>query len=354
MGFLTLTDDAILYVAETLHEEPLFGLLAVAALHGCHSRLRALLRALVAEQPAIRDRSCDVTYTWNVPRFSRFETMPADTKIYSPEFSTAFGHAFRFLLFPNGNRVQTLSVYVEVPLAVDAYYVSAWWSRRVRFTIRVAHPEDAHSDITSDEVAVTFSKGTRDWGFRHLIDLWDVPEMLSQDVLCLSACLTVEPPRLDFLAMTSLWAYREADDRALRSLMPSMLRDLKTAFASTDVKYTWTLCPTCGAGLTPPPCADNADELATMRMQCATAGCAGCPVAFSHLLLRLFVEERSCARLQRTWREWPWPLGDLAVLRPEHIEHVRYLSPEMMLRLKSDRLRDAAARQFSLNLDGVL
>lgn len=353
MSFLTLTDDAILSVAETLHEEPLFGLLAVAAMHRCHSRLRTLLRALVAEQPAIRDRSCSLTHTWNVPRFSRFETMDSDTTIYSPEFSTAFGHTFRFLLFPKGNKVSYLSLYLEVPLPPG---VSCWWSRRAEFSLRVFHPTDERYDVTSEEMTVTFSKGTRDWGFRNFIDLEDVPEMLSNDALRVTACVTVEPPRLDFGAVSALWAYRGEEDRVLRILLPSMLLDLNKAFMSTDIQHEWTLCPACGARLAPPPCADAAATglRRETRMRCATAECAGCPVAASHALLRRFVDDRSCDRSKGTWRNWPWPLGDLAVPRPEHVENVRHLAPETMLRLSSDRLRDAAAAHFSRTLAAIL
>lgn len=339
-----LTDDVILYVAETLHKEPLFGLLAVAALHRSQRRLQTLLHALVKEQPAILDRSCDVTYTWNVSDFSKFQTMPADTKVYSPEFSTALGHTFRFILYPNGNKVQHLSLYLEVPV----YSELSSWRRRVKFALRVAHPEDVRDDINTEELTTTFSRKDRDWGFRTLIDLEDVPAMLLDDTLRITAYVTVKPPRLNFGTMSTLWAYREKEDNVLRSLMPGMLRDLKKAFESTDLKHPWTLCPSCGERLTPP-----LNAMAQTRMQCSTVECAGCPAAASHALLRRFVDERSCDGSKNTWRNWPWPLGDLAVPKPEHF-NISFISSETMLRLASDRLRDAAAEHFSRNLDAVL
>ena len=60
---LLVLNDVIVYVAEFLHKEPLLGLLAVAALARCQRQLWTMLQALVKEQPAILDRSCDVTYT---------------------------------------------------------------------------------------------------------------------------------------------------------------------------------------------------------------------------------------------------------------------------------------------------
>lgn len=348
MSLLMLTDDVILYVAETLHKEPLFGLLAVAALHRSQRRLQTLLHALVKEQPAIRDRSCDVTYTWNVSDFSKFQTMPADTKIYSPEFSTALGHTFRFILYPNGNKVQYLSLYLEVPV----YSELSSWRRRVKFALRVAHPEDVRDDINKEEQTTTFSRTNRDWGFRCLIDLEDVPAMLLDDTLRITAYVTVQPPRLNFGTMSTLWAYREKEDNVLRSLMPGMLRDLKKAFESTDLKHPWSLCPSCGERLTPSLNAAAAG-MAQTRMQCSTVECAGCPAAASHALLRRFVDERSCDGSKNTWRNWPWPLGDLAVPKPEHFNK-SFISSETMLRLASDRLRDAAAEHFSRNLDAVL
>lgn len=345
---LLVLNDVIVYVAEFLHKEPLLGLLAVAALARCQRQLWTMLQALVKEQPAILDRSCDVTYTWNVSDFSKFQTTPADTKVHSPEFSTAFGHTFRFILYPNGNNVQFLSLYLEVPV----YSELSSWRRRVKFALRVAHPEDVHDDINKEELTATFSRRNRDWGFRTLIDLEDVPAMLLDDTLRITAYVTVEPPRLNFGTMSTLWAYREKEDNVLRSLMPGMIRDLKKAFESTDLKHPWSLCPSCGERLTPPLCAAAAG-MAQTRMQCSTAECAGCPAAASHALLRRFVDERSCDGSKNTWRNWPWPIGDHAVLKPDHF-NISFISSEMMLRLASDRLRDAAAGHFSRNLDAVL
>lgn len=347
ISLLMLTDDVILYVAETLHKEPLFGLLAVAALHRSQRRLQTLLHALVKEQPAILDRSCDVTYTWNVSDFSKFQTMPADTKVYSPEFSTALGHTFRFILYPNGNKVQYLSLYLEVPV----YSELSCWHRRAKIALRVAHPEGALYDIKEQRTAL-FSRGNRDLGYRYLIDLEDVAAMLFDDALRVTAYVTVEPPQLDFGTMSTLWAYREKEDYVLRSLMPSMLRDLKKAFESTDLPHPWSLCPSCGERLTPPPCAAAAG-MAQTRMQCSTVDCAGCPAAASHALLRRFVDDRSRDGSKKTWLYWPWPLGDLAVSKPEHFL-IRFISSETMRRLANDRLRDAAAEHFSRNLDAVL
>ena len=55
---------------------------------------------------------------------------------------------------------------------------------------------------------------------------------------------------------------------------------------------------------------------------------------------------------KNTWRNWPWPLGDLAVPKPEHFDK-SFISSQTMLRLASDRLRDAAAEHNSRNLDAV-
>ena len=354
-GLLVLTDDLILYVAETLHKEPLFGLLAVAALQQCQHRLRQLLRALVKEQPAIRDRSCEVTYTWNVTRFSMFQTMPTDTKIYSPEFSTAFGHNFRLILFPKGDRVPFLSLYLEVPvyseLSGSQSNLSSWY-RRVNMALRIPHPEDARQDINEESLRTMFSWQTRGWGWKSLIDLENVPDMLLNDTLRITFKVTVDPPRLNFHAMSTLCTYRAKEDYVLRILMPSMLRDLKKAFESTDpdLKHPWSLCPSCGKRLSP-PCAAAAG-MAQTRMQC-TVECAGCPVAASHALLRRFVDDRSCNPHKDTWRNWPWPLGDLAVPKPEHF-NIYFHSEKMMLRLACDRLRDTAAAHFSRNLDAIL
>ena len=132
MSFLDLTNDGIILVAETLHKEPLLGLLAVYALHRCNQNLHQLLRGFVAEQPELRRSGCCLSTHWITPCFTELRKMPRHHTVRSPSFSTAFGHSFRFLLFPNGNKSPDyVSLYIEVS---DNLFFG--WRRNTTFTIR--------------------------------------------------------------------------------------------------------------------------------------------------------------------------------------------------------------------------
>ena len=288
-----LTDDVILYVAETLHKEPLFGLLAVAALQQCQHRLRQLLRALVKEQPAIRDRSCDVTYTWNVTRFSMFQTMPTDTKIYSPEFSTAFGHNFRLILFPKGDRVPFLSLYLEVPvyseLSGSQSNLSSWY-RRVNMALRIPHPGKTRRGhqrgIAKDYVLLANPrlglekphrprKRARHASRRHA----------THHVQSHGGPAAAQLPRYVYaVGVSREGGLCTADPDAQHAPRPEEGFRVDRSRSQAPLVTVPVMRQASLAALLLPP-------RGWRRRGCSTVECAGCPVAASHALLRRFVDE---------------------------------------------------------------
>lgn len=344
-----LTDDAILHVAQLLHEQPLLGVPAVRALHRCQRRLRWLLQRLVAAQRDLRERAAAVTYAWSVPRFSELRKgLPPDATLRSPEFCTAFGHGFRFLLFPNGNKNKRshVSLYVEV-----ADVLCSGWERHATFSLQVLHKNDPLQDRVCNEQTLAFTASNSDWGFRFLIQPEELSEFLAEDgTLRVQVSVTVTPPTADIDAACRLWASGAASVRALQLLVPSMIGHLQHALAATDVAHEWSVCPSCGARLAAPPTVAAArDESA--RMRCATKGCAGCAVATSHALLRKFVAREAATECE--WRKWPWPVHAARAFKPEDLATTT-VSQKLKEVLSSDGLRNKLVAQFENDLKAVL
>lgn len=349
MRFDGLTDDAILHVAHLLHDQPLLGIPAVRALRQCQRRLRSLLRLLFEDQPALCERARTVSFAWSVPRFSKLRSeMPVNATLRSPEFSTAFGHAFRFLLFPNGNKTKSkhLSVYIEVP---DVHFPG--WERSATFSMRVLHSHDALQDVVHEDVPVVFTESNRDWGFQKLVHPEDVDEFLrAEETLRVQVSVTVKPPKVDDLvAVCKLWAFGAASVRALHLLQPSMISDLEHAFASTDVNEEWSLCPSCGARLLAPPAVSAREDA---PMLCATKGCKSCAVATSHARLRKFVAlehfKQDCE-----WRKWTWPKAKRDFKPEDLLNGSIQIQEACMPALCSDDLRNKAVEQFTEDLKAV-
>lgn len=345
MRFDALTDDAILHVAQLLHEQPLLGIPAVRALHRCQRRLLSLLQRLVAAQSDLRERAAAVTYAWSVPRFSELrKELPPDATLRSPEFSTAFGHGFRFLLFPIGNKAQHVALYLEV-----ADVLCSGWERRATFSLRVLHKSDPLRDRNSNEQTVAFTANQTDWGFHNFIHPEDLPEFLAEDTLRVQVSVTVTPPTADIDAACRLWAFGAASKRLLELLLPSMIGNLQHALAATDARHEWSLCPSCGARLAAPPTVAAAPEEA--RMRCATEGCAGCTVGASHSLLRKFVSREAPTECE--WRRLPWPLHAARAFKPEDLATTT-VSQKLKEVLSSDGLRKKLVAQFENDLKAVL
>ncbi|KAF0983053.1 hypothetical protein FDP41_011031 [Naegleria fowleri] len=88
-----------------------------------------------------------------------FSTLPA--KHYSPEF-TAGPHKFRLLVFPHGNNVNFVSVYLDTCQSTDV--------KLVRFQITILNQKDIRESF-SQEAEKKFGPADNDWGFKEFLDL---------------------------------------------------------------------------------------------------------------------------------------------------------------------------------------
>ncbi|XVE68556.1 hypothetical protein DITRI_Ditri09bG0077400 [Diplodiscus trichospermus] len=103
--------------------------------------------------------------TWTIDNFSRLNAK----KIYSDIFSVG-GYKWRILIFPKGNNVDHLSVYLDV---ADSATLPYGWSRYARFNIAVCN--QIHSEYTvRKERQRQFNACESDWGFTSFMPLGEL------------------------------------------------------------------------------------------------------------------------------------------------------------------------------------
>ena len=85
------------------------------------------------------DSFCDPQFTWTVENFTKVKQL----KLYSPVFQSG-QYNWRILLFPNGNNVQQLSVYLDV---ADSVTLPQGWSRQAHFSLTVQNQKDPTKSV---------------------------------------------------------------------------------------------------------------------------------------------------------------------------------------------------------------
>ncbi|CAN8298447.1 unnamed protein product [Cochlearia groenlandica] len=114
----------------------------------------------VENQPAEDPPS--LKFTWTIPNFSRQNTR----KHYSDVFVVG-GYKWRILIFPKGNNVDHLSMYLDV---ADAASLPYGWSRYAQFSLAVVN--QVHARYTSrKETQHQFNTRESDWGFTSFMPL---------------------------------------------------------------------------------------------------------------------------------------------------------------------------------------
>ena len=88
-------------------------------------------------RPACRTRAAQ--FTWTVENFGTVKQL----KLYSPVFQSG-QYNWRILLFPNGNNVQQLSVYLDV---ADSVTLPQGWSRQAHFSLTVQNQKDPSKSV---------------------------------------------------------------------------------------------------------------------------------------------------------------------------------------------------------------
>ncbi|MCO5571925.1 hypothetical protein L7F22_025676 [Adiantum nelumboides] len=134
-------------------------------------------------------------FTWRIENFSKIN----QRKFYSDTF-TVGGYKWRVLLFPKGNNVDYLSIYLDV---ADAPTLPYGWTRFAHFSLAIVNQYDAKLSIRKD-TQHQFNARENDWGFTSFMLLQDSYDgnkgFLVNDTLVVEADVNVRK-------MVDYWAY---------------------------------------------------------------------------------------------------------------------------------------------------
>ncbi|XP_023157799.1 ubiquitin carboxyl-terminal hydrolase 13 isoform X3 [Zea mays] len=122
--------------------------------------------ASAVENQIIPDTSTS-RFTWYIENFSKRNVR----KHYSDDF-TVGGYKWRVLVFPRGNNVDYLSMYLDV---ADSNLMPPGWSRNAQFSLAVVNQLDSKASLRK-EATHQFNSRESDWGFTSfmpLLDLYD-------------------------------------------------------------------------------------------------------------------------------------------------------------------------------------
>ncbi|XVE68550.1 hypothetical protein DITRI_Ditri09bG0076800 [Diplodiscus trichospermus] len=118
-------------------------------------------------------------FKWKIANFSKISSQ----KLYSDTFFVG-GYKWRILIFPKGNNVDHLSMYLDV---ADSANLTHGWSRDAKFRLSVINPIHHKYSITK-ETQHRFNAEESDWGFTSFIplgDLHDPSKSYLRDDTCL-------------------------------------------------------------------------------------------------------------------------------------------------------------------------
>ncbi|XP_035545067.1 ubiquitin carboxyl-terminal hydrolase 12-like [Juglans regia] len=104
-------------------------------------------------------------FTWTIENFSRLNTK----KHYSEVFVVG-GYKWRILVFPKGNNVDHLSMYLDVANSTTLPY---GWSRYAQFSLGVLNQAHSKYSIRKD-TQHQFNARESDWGFTSFMPLSDL------------------------------------------------------------------------------------------------------------------------------------------------------------------------------------
>ncbi|KAL4599353.1 hypothetical protein ACB092_11G120600 [Castanea dentata] len=116
------------------------------------------------EAQAVNDPS-SVRFTWTIDNFSRRNRK----RLYSDVFFVG-GYKWRILLFPKGNNVDHLSMYLGV---ADSTNLPYGWSRYAQFSLSVINQIHNKYSIRK-ETQGQFNARERDWGFTSFMPLGEL------------------------------------------------------------------------------------------------------------------------------------------------------------------------------------
>ncbi|KAK2634511.1 hypothetical protein Ddye_029303 [Dipteronia dyeriana] len=115
--------------------------------------------------PQAVDDPLSARFTWTIENFSRLNTK----KLYSDLFFVG-GYKWRILIFPKGNNVDHLSMYLDV---ADAATLPNGWSRFAQFSLAVINQIHSKFSIKKD-THHQFIARESDWGFTSFMPLGEL------------------------------------------------------------------------------------------------------------------------------------------------------------------------------------
>ncbi|KAK4784849.1 hypothetical protein SAY86_019217 [Trapa natans] len=118
--------------------------------------------ASTVDSPAAADESPSGRFTWKIDNFSRLNVK----KLYSDIFVVG-GYKWRILIFPKGNNVDHLSIYLDV---ADSAALPYGWSRYAQFSLAVIN-QAQNRYSASKETQHQFNARESDWGFTSFMPL---------------------------------------------------------------------------------------------------------------------------------------------------------------------------------------
>ncbi|KAJ7569840.1 hypothetical protein O6H91_01G097400 [Diphasiastrum complanatum] len=134
-------------------------------------------------------------FTWPIEDFTKINIR----KYYSETFIVG-GYSWRILVFPKGNNVDSLSMYLDV---ADSASLPYGWSRYAQFNLAVINQFDPKLSIRKD-TQHQFNARESDWGFTSFMPLQDLYDpsrgYLVNDTLLVEANVSIRK-------VVDYWAY---------------------------------------------------------------------------------------------------------------------------------------------------
>ncbi|KAL9230836.1 hypothetical protein vseg_006133 [Gypsophila vaccaria] len=134
-------------------------------------------------------------FTWMIENFTRINIK----KQYSEPFAVG-GYKWRILIFPKGNNVDYLSMYLDV---ADSHTLPYGWSRYAAFSLTVVNQAHQKYSIRK-ETQHQFNARENDWGFTSFMPLSDLYDpsrgYLANDTVVIEAEVAVR-------RVTDYWSY---------------------------------------------------------------------------------------------------------------------------------------------------
>ncbi|XP_019427988.1 PREDICTED: ubiquitin carboxyl-terminal hydrolase 13-like isoform X3 [Lupinus angustifolius] len=112
------------------------------------------------------DDSPSGRFTWTIENFSRLTR-----KVYSDDFCVG-GYKWRILIFPKGNNVDHLSMYLDV---ADSTTLPYGWSRYAQFSLTVVNQIQSKYSVRK-ETQHQFIARESDWGFTNFMPVADLSD----------------------------------------------------------------------------------------------------------------------------------------------------------------------------------